>query len=223
MNYNVAIDGPSGAGKSTIAKMLAKKLNIVYLDTGAMYRCLGLKALREQLVLADIASVQTMLDNTKVDIKISQDNNRIFLDGEEVTNLIRTEIVGKSASDISALPIVRIAMANIQRQIAIKQSCILDGREIGSYVLPNAQIKIFLTASKEIRAKRRYMQLQEQGVDTTFKKVLDSLTQRDYNDSSRSFAPLIKVADAIEVDTTELTLQQTVDKIYLIIKEKIFG
>lgn len=169
---NIAIDGPSGAGKSTVAKMISRKLNILYLDTGAMYRAVGLKALRNNVDISSETEVKTMLDDTNVEIRYENGVQKIFLDKENVDGFIREHAVSKAASDISAIPCVRLKMVELQREIAFKNDCVLDGRDIGSFVLPNAFPKVFLTASPQERAKRRQLQLAEKGENISFEKYL---------------------------------------------------
>lgn len=220
---NIAIDGPCGAGKSTVAKAVAKKLGILYLDTGAMYRCIGLKALNGGVDTVDEQSVKNMLDNTEVDVKYVDGVQRVFLDGADVTSEIREHSVSKAASDISAVPCVRYKMAEAQRAIAEKNDCILDGRDISSFVLPNANFKFYLTATPEIRATRRLKELAAKGRDLPYKQVLADVQTRDYNDSHRAVAPLVCVSDAIVIDSTEMTLEQVVGIILKVVGEKNRG
>lgn len=208
---NVAIDGPAGAGKSTVAKLLAARLGIVYLDTGAMYRAVGYKAIRLGVSVRDEAAVEKMLETTEIDVRLDGDAQRVFLDGEDVSGFIRTPEISKAASDISALPPVRHAMVELQRAIAAKQSTVLDGRDIGSFVLPNAEYKFFLTASAEERAKRRYAELVAKGENCSLEAIKADIEARDYNDSHRVLAPLKKADGAIEVDTTSMTVAEVVD------------
>ena len=189
---NIAIDGPAGAGKSTIAKLLAAKLGILYLDTGAMYRAVGLKALNTGVDISDAAAVEKMLADTKIDVKQEDGVQHIYLDGKDVSVDIRENRVSKAASDISAVPCVRYKMVELQREIAAKCDTVLDGRDIGTFVLPHAEHKIFLTASAEERAKRRYTELKAKGSDLTFEQIRDDILKRDYNDSHRALAPLKK-------------------------------
>lgn len=219
--YNIAIDGPSGAGKSTLAKLIAKQLNILYLDTGAMYRAIGLKALNLNVSPTDASEVCTFLDDTEVEVKYIDGEMFIFLDGKDVSADIRRHEVSKAASDVSAIPQVRLKMVELQRQIASSQSLVLDGRDITSYVLPDAKYKFFLTASPEERAKRRFDELKLKGQDVTYERILNDIIQRDYNDSHRSFAPLTRTEDSIYIDSTALTKEQTLAKILEYIEEKI--
>lgn len=217
---NIAIDGPAGAGKSTIAKLLAAKLGILYLDTGAMYRAVGLKALNTGVDIADASSVEKMLVDTKIDVKQEGGFQHVYLDGKDVSVDIRENRVSKAASDISAVPCVRYKMVELQREIAAKCDTVLDGRDIGTFVLPNAEHKIFLTASAEERAKRRYAELKAKGSDLTFEQIKDDILKRDYNDSHRALAPLKKADDATEVDTTSMTIEEVTEKLCAIIGAK---
>lgn len=217
---NIAIDGPAGAGKSTIAKLLAAKLGILYLDTGAMYRAVGLKALNTGVDISDAAAVEKMLADTKIDVKQEGGVQHVYLDGNDVSVDIRENRVSKAASDISAVPCVRYKMVELQREIAAKCDTVLDGRDIGTFVLPNAEHKIFLTASAEERAKRRYAELKAKGSDLTFEQIRDDILKRDYNDSHRALAPLKKADDATEVDTTSMTIEEVTETLCAIIGAK---
>ncbi len=216
----IAIDGPAGAGKSTIAKLLAKKLGILYLDTGAMYRAVGLKAVENGVDISDEDAVKKMLDSTTVDVKICDSVQRVYLDGQDVTGRIREHRVSKAASDISAVPCVRYKMVELQREIASRCDTVLDGRDIGTFVLPNAEYKIFLTASVAERARRRYEELKAKGEDCTLESIAADIEKRDYNDSHRALAPLRKADDAVEIDTTDLTIEEVADKLTALIGGK---
>ena len=217
---NIAIDGPSGAGKSTVAKMISRKLNILYLDTGAMYRAVGLKALRNNVDISSETEVKTMLDDTNVEIRYENGGQKIFLGKENVDGFIREHAVSKAASDISAIPCVRLKMVELQREIAFKNDCVLDGRDIGSFVLPNAFPKVFLTASPQERAKRRQLQLAEKGENISFEKILADIRERDANDENRAFAPLVKARDAVLIDSSDLTAEQVCEKIIGLMKSR---
>ncbi len=217
---NIAIDGPAGAGKSTIAKLLAAKLGILYLDTGAMYRAVGLKALNTGVDISDEAAVEKMLADTKIDVTQENGVQHVYLDGNDVSSAIRENAVSKAASDISAVPCVRYKMVDLQREIASRCDTVLDGRDIGTFVLPNAEYKIFLTASAEERAKRRYAELKAKGSTLTLEQIKDDIVKRDYNDSHRTLAPLKKADDATEVDTTAMSIDDVVGRIYAIIGAK---
>lgn len=213
---NIAIDGPSGAGKSTIARALAEKLNITYLDTGAMYRTLGLKALREGIDLADEKSIIEMLNRTKVEIKFADGKQIQYLDDENVATAIREHRVSKAASDISKIPDVREKLVALQREIALGNDIVLDGRDITSYVLPNAKYKFYITASSEERASRRYKELIARGENVSYKQILSDIIDRDNNDMNRKCCPLIRTDDSFFLDTTNNSIDEVLD---IIIKE----
>lgn len=218
---NVAIDGPSGAGKSTISRAAANAVGFIYVDTGALYRAVGVNALRQGLDTKSAEQVGATLDKIKVELKFVGDVQHVFLNGEDVSEEIRLPDASMAASDVSAIPSVREFLFDLQRDIAQNNNCIMDGRDIGTVVLPHAQIKIFLTASPEERAMRRFKELQQKGLPDTYAEVLNDLKQRDYNDSHRKIAPLKPAADSITVDTTNWTLEASVEKIISIIKENV--
>lgn len=221
--FSVAIDGPSGAGKSTIAKFLAEKLNFLYVDTGAMYRSIGLYAARQGVASNDAEAVEALLPQIKLDLAYVDGEQRIFLNGEDVSRAIRTEEASKNASAVSAIPAVRAFLLEFQRSFA-KQNCILmDGRDIGTVVLPDADVKIFLTASAEARAQRRYKEQVERGEDVTLEAVFEAIRKRDEADSSRAAAPLKAADDAVVVDTTYLNLEESIAKILGLVEEKLHG
>lgn len=210
----IAIDGPAGSGKSTVAKLISKKLGIIYLDTGAMYRAVALKAIREGIDTLDREKLSQLVKNIDIKVKYLQNEQQIFLDGEEVSQLIRTPEVSIGASNVSSIPEVRLRLVELQREIANKHDVVMDGRDIGTYVLPDAQVKVFLTASLEERARRRYMEQLEKGAGgITLEEVRKDIEYRDKNDSSRSFAPLAKAQDAIEIDTTNMSVEEVADRI----------
>lgn len=209
-HFNIALDGPSGAGKSTVAKALAKRLDIIYLDTGAMYRSLAYVAVKQGIDVNDEAAVKPMLDNLDMKI-ITGDSQQIIVNGENVTPFIREHYVSKAASDISALPSVRIKLVELQRVIAKNDCVVLDGRDIGTYVLPDAKYKFFITATPEVRAKRRFEELKAKGDAPSYEKVLEDIKVRDYNDSHRAFAPLKQADDAVLVDTTNMSIDEVID------------
>lgn len=216
---NIAIDGPAGAGKSTVAKHISKILGIIYLDTGAMYRAVALKAITSGIATKDAKALEELVKDIDIKVDLKGEEQRIFLDGRDVTHLIRTPEVSIGASDVSAIPAVRIKLVELQREIARTNDVVMDGRDIGTYVLPNANYKFFLTASLDERAKRRYKELLEKGAtETKYDDVLKDISYRDKNDSSRAFAPLAKAEDAVEIDTTDLSLEQVIEKILSKIK-----
>ncbi|PNT93071.1 (d)CMP kinase [Clostridium thermosuccinogenes] len=219
-NIQVAIDGPAGAGKSTIAKLVSRRMGIIYIDTGAMYRAVALKAIRQGINTQDRERVSQMVNN--IDIKIEHAGNEqvIYLDGEDVSGKIRTPEVSVGASNVASIPEVRLKMVDLQRKIARSSSVVMDGRDIGTYVLPDAKYKFFLTASVEERAKRRYQELVEKGItNISLEEVKKDIEYRDMNDASRELAPLVKAKDAIEIDTTCLTAEEVADKIMVHIGE----
>ena len=216
----IAIDGPAGAGKSTIAKLIAKQLGLVYIDTGAMYRAVGLKAKRNNIACSEQEKIEEMLKNTEVELKNENGATAVYLDGENVSTEIRLPEISRMASDISAVPVVRYVMVEMQRSMANKTDTILDGRDIGTFVLPNADVKIFLTASVEERAERRYKELIARGENVKREDVRSDIEKRDYNDSHRALAPLKKADDATEVDTTGMTIDQVCEKIISLVRNK---
>ena len=215
---NIAIDGPSGAGKSTIAKEIAKRLNIIYLDTGAMYRAIGLKAVRLGIDTEDVQGVTGILDSTQIEIKYEDGVQIIYLDGEDVSTAIREHHISKAASNVSKIPAVRLKLVAMQREIAAKNNVVLDGRDITSYVLKDANNKFYLTATPEERAKRRYKELIEKGQNVDYETILADINDRDYNDTHRDFAPLTCTEDSVFIDSTELTVEQAIEKILSYIK-----
>ena len=212
-NFVIALDGPSGSGKSTIAKKISNKLNILYLDTGAMYRATALKALKLGIDTFDEQGVLSFISDINLEIKYIDGTQRTFLDGEDVSEKIREPHVSMAASNISSLKCVRLKMVDMQRKIAGDMSCVLDGRDIGSYVLPNAKYKFYITASVEVRADRRYKELTLKGHNVNFEELKKEIEQRDYNDKNRSFAPLVQAPDAILIDTSFMNIEQVVNKV----------
>ena len=218
---SVAIDGPVGAGKSSIAREAAKRLRFIYVDTGALYRAIGLYCKR---MGADLSSPQSIAEVSKgvtPEIRLIDGVQHIYLDGEDVSEEIRLPEISMAASAVSAVPEVRAALLDLQRGLARTSSVIMDGRDIGTVVLPNATVKIFLTAAPEIRAKRRFDELCAKGVKTTFEDVLADLNQRDYNDSHRASAPLKQADDAVLADTSQLDFEQSCELVCNIIREKL--
>lgn len=218
MAFNVAIDGPAGAGKSSIARAAAKELGFIYVDTGALYRAVGVYGLRNGIDNKNADAVAGMLPSISVELKFQDGVQHVYLNGEDVSEEIRTPPASMAASDVSAVPAVRQFLFDLQRDIAAKNDCIMDGRDIGTVVLPNAQVKIFLTASPEARAMRRYKELQEKGAKDTYEEVLSDLLQRDYNDSHRAVAPLKPAEDSITVDNSGLSLDDSIEQVLSVIR-----
>lgn len=217
--FQIALDGPSGSGKSTVAKRLSQKLNILYLDTGAMYRATALKAIGLGIDTLDAQKVATFIDDINLEIKYIDGAQRTFLDGEDVSEKIREPHVSMAASNISSLKCVRLKMVDMQRKIASQMSCVLDGRDIGSFVLPNAEFKFYLTASVDVRADRRFKELTLKGHKVNFNELRAEIEQRDYNDKTRDFSPLVKAEDAIEIDTSFMTIDQVINKVLSIVNK----
>lgn len=216
----IAIDGPSGAGKSTMARLLAKQLRFVYVDTGAMYRAVGLFAQRAGLEEGEIEKIVPMLEKIQINIQYIQGEQRIFLNGEDVSEAIRTEKSGRYASAVSALPAVRQFLLGLQRRLAENENVIMDGRDIGTVILPQAQVKIFLTASPEERARRRFAELREKGQPADYDQVYQDLLERDRRDSQRAAAPLRPAEDAETLDATAYSLEETLERLKQIVREK---
>lgn len=205
----IAIDGPGGAGKSTIAKMVAEKMNMEYIDTGAMYRAIGWMFSKNNVNTEDSTEVQDVLNRTAIDF----DNGKIFLNGEDISGEIRTPEISKAASVCSKLPEVRSKLVALQREIAEGKSVVMDGRDIGTNVLPNAEVKIFLTADPMVRAKRRYDQLLEGGKEADLNSIFEDIKERDYQDTHRELNPLQQAEDAVLLDTSDMTINQVLDEI----------
>ena len=221
MNYNViAIDGPSGSGKGTISKLLAEKLGFNTMDTGAMYRCVALYFINNNVDGDDIDQVNSALENIDIDMKTIDDTLHVYLNGEDVSDVIRTQEISAGASKYSAIPEVRRKMVDEQRKLAQRGKYILEGRDIGTVVFPDAFAKIYLDASAEERANRRYKQNLEKGITDSYEDVLKAIKERDYNDSHRETDPLRKAEDSVLVDSTNLTIEEVVDVCYKIVKEK---
>lgn len=219
---NIAIDGPSGAGKSTIAKKAAAKLGYIYIDTGAMYRTVGLYLNRLGInIKAEKEKVINSLSGINIDIKYENSEQHIFLNGEDVSSLIRTPEISMAASDSGTVLEIREKMTHLQRNLAKNNNCIMDGRDIGTFVLPDADVKIFLTADVRVRAERRYRELTEKGEQVKFEDVLSGMVLRDKNDSTREFMPLKKADDAILIDTSDLSLDESVDAVIKCIGDRI--
>lgn len=220
MTYSIALDGPSGAGKSTLAKAVAQRLGILHVDTGAMYRAIGVYALRQGKNTADPAQVIPCLPHIHISLRFGEDGQRIFLDGEDVSQAIREPEASMAASNVSAIPEVRAFLLEQQRDLARQSSVIMDGRDIGTVVLPDATVKIFLTAAPEARARRRWKELRDKGHDVAYEDILEEVKLRDYNDSHRAAAPLKQAPDALLADTTSLDFQQSLELLLSIIKDR---
>ena len=215
---NIAIDGPAGAGKSSIAKAVAKKLGFIYVDTGALYRAIGVNALKHDISTTDSEKVVALLPSTEVELKYIDGTQCVFLNGEDVSETIRLPEASMAASNVSAIPEVRTFLLDLQRDMAKKNNVIMDGRDIGTVILPCADYKFFLTATAEVRADRRFKELKEKGIEVDYKQLLDEIIQRDYNDSHRATAPLKQAEDAILVDSSEMTLDESINAILSYIK-----
>jgi len=217
----IAIDGPSGAGKSTLARRLAQELGIIYLDTGAMYRAVALKAIRLGIDTRDREGVSRIMDDIDISVEYQDGTQRIYLDGEDVSSAIRTNEVSMGASNVSAFPEVRAKLVALQQEIAKHNPVVMDGRDIGTKVLPDAGLKIFLTASVEERARRRFLELKEKGLlDKTFEELVAEIEERDRNDSTREHSPLKKAEDAVEIDSTGKSIDEIVAMIMDMVRKR---
>lgn len=216
MSMNIAIDGPAGAGKSTIAKRLAKKLGFIYVDTGAMYRAMAYYFLQKKTDPSDETAIATMCPDVDVTIAYEGNEQQVLLNGENVNGFIRTEEVGNMASSVSVYPVVRTKLVELQRQLAAKSDVIMDGRDIGTCVLPDAQVKIYLTASSATRAKRRFDELAAKGETCDLEQIEKDIIDRDYRDMHRETSPLKQAEDAVLVDSSEMNIDEVVDAIYQI-------
>ncbi|MBO5565395.1 MAG: (d)CMP kinase [Lachnospiraceae bacterium] len=217
---SIAVDGPAGAGKSTIAKRLAKELSFVYVDTGAMYRAMAIHLMRKGIEALDVETVSARCKEAEISIRYENGEQQVLLDGENVNKLLRTQEVGDMASASSTNPDVRRKLVELQQELAKHVSVVMDGRDIGSVVLPNAQVKIFLTASTDVRAKRRYDELIEKGQKADLAAVKKEIEERDYRDTHREHSPLKQVEDAVLVDSTDLSIDEVTAIILDIVKEK---
>lgn len=221
-HYAIAIDGPSGAGKSTIARAAAKRFGFIYVDTGAIYRTVGLAAYRGGIDRRDASAVEALLPQLEIAMRYTDAGEQhMYLNGEDVTALIREPEISICASDVAALPAVRAFLMELQRRMARENSVIMDGRDIGTVVLPGAEVKIFLTASAEARARRRLLELEQKGIKQSFDEVLRDIKYRDEQDSHRAAAPLKKAEDAIAVDTSELNFDESLELVVKIIRQKL--
>ncbi|MFR8034720.1 MAG: (d)CMP kinase [Lachnospiraceae bacterium] len=220
MGFNIAIDGPAGAGKSTIAKKIAGKLGFIYVDTGAMYRAIGLYLLRAGVPYDDAQAVEDAIREIQISIAYQNGEQQVLLNGENVSAQIRTEEVGNMASKTSQYPAVRVKLLELQRQLAASADVLMDGRDIGTCILPNADLKIYLTADPRVRAKRRYLELTEKGISCNIEEIEKDIIERDLRDTTREVAPLKKAEDAVEVDTSHLTIEEAVDTILAMVQSR---
>ena len=218
MSYNIAIDGPAGAGKSTIAKAVAKKLNYIYVDTGAMYRAMALYLLRAGVDAEDEKAISESCKKADITIRYENGEQQVYLNGENVTGLLRTEEVGNMASATSKQPVVREKLVELQKNLAASSDCIMDGRDIGTCVLPNAQVKVYLTASSMVRAKRRYDELTAKGETCDLEKIKADIEERDYRDMHREHSPLKQAEDAVLVDSSDMTIEEVIEHILALCK-----
>ena len=221
--FSIAIDGPAGAGKSSIAKILAKRMDAMYLDTGAMYRAVGLYMLRNRININDAKAVAANVNNADITVKYENGTQHVYLEGKDISEAIRTPDVSMAASKVSAVPAVRERLVELQQKIAEGQNVVMDGRDIGTHVLPNATIKIYLTASVEVRAHRRQTELEAKGQYEPYAKVLAEMIERDYTDMNRTASPLRPAADAKRVDCSDLTLEEVVSLIEMMARKAIGG
>ena len=213
MSYNIAIDGPAGAGKSTIARAAARKMNLIYVDTGAMYRAMALFMVREGIDLQDTEAIIRKCREADITIRYEEGVQVVLLNGENVNAYLRTEEVGHAASVVSVIPRVREKLVELQKRLAAESDCIMDGRDIGTCVLPHADRKIYLTASSAVRAKRRYDELAAKGESCELKKIQEDIEERDYRDMHREASPLRQAEDAVLVDTSDMTVEEVIDRI----------
>ena len=223
MIYNIAIDGPAGAGKSTIARRVAKELSFIYVDTGAMYRAMALYLLRKEVNKDDTEQIGNICQDAEISIEYQNGEQIVLLNGENVNSYLRTEEVGNMASVSSAVPRVREKLLSLQRKLAGDMSVVMDGRDIGTTILPDADVKIYLTASSLTRAKRRYLELQEKGTVCNLDDIQKDIEERDQRDMNREISPLRQAKDAVLVDSSDLTIQQVVDRILQIFRYKTAG
>lgn len=219
MSFNIAIDGPAGAGKSTIAKKVAGELSFIYVDTGAMYRAIAVYLLKHGISPGDQEKIQQACREIRIAIEYQDGVQQVLLNGENVTGMLRTEEVGNMASQSSANPHVRAALLGLQRDLAAKEDVLMDGRDIGTNVLPNAQLKIYLTASPETRAKRRYLEIQQKGGECSLEEIEKDIIDRDNRDMNREIAPLKQAEDAVLLDSSDMTIEEVVDRIFTLYQE----
>lgn len=220
MSFIVAIDGPAGTGKGTVTKIIAEKMNLINIDTGATYRCVTLDMLNKNVNLDDEEGINEILKNINIEFKNINGNQLVFLNGQDVTEEIRSKRVTENVSQVSGIKQIRISMANLQREMGLKQNCIMEGRDIGTYVFPNADVKIYLDADVEERARRRFIQNQEKNINMSYEEILKNIKMRDANDKAKEIGALKIADDAIVIDTTHLTIDEVVNQIISIIKSK---
>lgn len=218
--FNISIDGPAGAGKSTIAKKVAKELDFIYVDTGAMYRSMALYFIRKQVKAAEVDKIITLLPEIHVTIAYENGEQHVYLNGEDVSTLIRNEEVSQMTSSISTIPKVREKLLSLQRNLAKENNVLMDGRDIGTCVLPDAELKIYLTASVGVRAKRRYNEMIEKGMECDLEELVASIKERDYRDMNRETAPLKQAEDAVLLDTSDMNIEEVVNAIIRMVKER---
>ncbi len=220
MGFNIAIDGPAGAGKSTIARKVAEKLSFIYVDTGAMYRAIGLYMWRNKIDVNDEKTVEEACQKVEVTIEYQDGEQQVLLNGDNVNAYIRNELVGELTSKISTYSVVRNKLLELQRDMAKKGDVLMDGRDIGTNVLPEADLKIYLTADTKVRAQRRYLELQRKGIESDIKEIEEDIMERDLRDMQRKIAPLKKAEDAIELNTSKLDINEVVDIVIDLVQEK---
>ena len=218
MSYSVAIDGPAGAGKSTIAKLISKQMGYIYVDTGAMYRAMAVYFNQNNIDPADEAAINAAVDNVKITIEYKDGEQQVILNGENVTSLLRTEATGNMASKTSKYKAVRSKLVDLQRELAAAENVVMDGRDIGTTVLPDADLKIYLTASSRTRAERRYKELVEKGQECNIDDIEKDIIDRDYRDMHREVSPLVQAEDAVLVESSDMTIEQVVEAITKLVK-----
>jgi len=219
-SVSIAIDGPAGAGKSTIAKLVAKKLGFIYVDTGAMYRAMAVHFLRSGIAADEVQKIEAACDDVSVTIRYVNGEQQVILNGENVTSLLRTEEVGKMASASSVVPKVRMKLVELQRQLAATDNVVMDGRDIGTYVLPDAPVKIYMTAGIRERAIRRFDELNQKGIECNLEAIEKDIAERDYRDMNRDFAPLRQAEDAVYLDTSKMSIDEVAEEVIRIVASK---
>lgn len=219
MGFIVALDGPAGSGKGTVTKEVAQKMNLINIDTGAMYRCVTLLMIRQNVKLDELEKIEKILDNIHIEFKLENEKQKVYLNNEDVSLEIRTQKVNEFVSPVSTIKMIRNRLADLQRKMAESIDVIMEGRDIGTNVFPNANLKIYLDATPEERANRRYKQNEEKGIHIPYKEILENVKYRDYTDSHREIAPLKQAEDAIYIDSTNMTIEEVVEKIIEEIKK----